>query len=180
VLGLAVADLLYREFPTGSEGDLSRRLGHLVRKETCAEVSVAWGAGEHIRVGASEGGLRRKEAILADVCESLIAAVYLDAGFEAARGVVERAFGPKVGEPGRATRDPKSMLQEWALGQGRPVPVYTETDRTGPDHAPKFKVTAVVEGFEPCVGEGRSKRQAEMAAAEAMLRREGVMAGASP
>jgi ribonuclease-3 len=177
VLGLAVAEMLYRAFPKASEGELSRRLGHLVRKETCAEVAMQWDVGPFIRlgIGESQSGLRKKEAILGDVCEAVIAAVYLDGGFQAAQALVERAFGPKMSEPGRATRDPKSMLQEWALGLARPVPVYEERVRSGPDHAPMFRIAALVEGFEPCDGEGRSKRLAEQAAAEAFLRREGVL-----
>lgn len=179
VLGVAVADLIYRAFPADSEGDLSRRLGHLVRRETCAEVALAWDVGRHLRLGSAENaaGLRGKPAILADVCEALIAAVYLDAGFEAARAVVERAFGPKMTEPGRATRDAKTELQEWALGRGLPVPLYREMARSGPDHAPHFRIGAVVEGFEPVAGEGPSKRQAEQAAADAFLRLAGLRLG---
>lgn len=177
VLGLVVAEMLYRTYPRAGEGELSRRLGHLVRHETCAEVAELWDVGPHIRLGVGENqsGLRNKTAILGDVCEAVIAAVYLDGGFEPARVLVERDFGPKMSEPGRATRDPKSMLQEWALGLARPVPVYEERDRSGPDHAPQFRIAARVEGFKDCEGEGPSKRLAEQAAAEAFLRREGVL-----
>jgi ribonuclease-3 len=171
VLGLVVADLLYRSFPEASEGDLSRRLGHLVRRETCAEVARAWDVQPHIRAGQ---GAEATETVLSDVCEAIIAAVYLDAGFETARGVVERAFGPLMGEPQRALRDAKSALQEWAMARALPPPVYRELDRSGPDHAPVFRIGAQIQGFEPSEGEGRSKRIAEQAAAEAFLRREGA------
>jgi ribonuclease III len=176
VLGLAIAELLYRSYPEASEGELSRRLAHLVRRETCAEVALEWNLGPYIRLGQGEiaAGLRKKEAILADVCEAVLAAVYLDGGFEAARDLVIRSFGPKMTDPGRAVRDPKSMLQEWALGRAKPAPVYREVERSGPDHLPMFRIAAMVEGYEPCEGEGRSKRLAEQAAAEAFLRREGV------
>lgn len=176
VLGLAVADLLYRSFPKATEGELSRRLAHLVRRETCAEVGAAWNAGAFIRLGSGEkqSGLRKKEAILADVCEAIIAAVFLDGGFDAARALVERSFGPKMIEPGRSVRDAKSTLQEWALGLGLPAPTYREVERTGPDHAPVFHVEAIVEGREPGLGEGRSKRLAEQAAAAAFMEREGI------
>jgi ribonuclease-3 len=176
VLGLAVAEMLHRSFPEASEGELSRRLAHLVRRETCAEVAITWGVGPHLRIGAGEKrtGLRNKDAILADVCEAIIAAVYLDGGFESAQALVLRAFGPKMNEPGRSVRDGKSTLQEWALGRGLPVPVYQETGRSGPDHAPLFRIAAVVQGFEPCEAEGPSKRIAEQAAAAAFLAREGV------
>ena len=177
VLGLAVAEMLYRAYPKASEGELSRRLGHLVRQETCAEVAESWDVGPHIRLGQGEiqSGLRKKAAILGDVCEAVIAAVYLDAGFDVARTLVERDFGPKMSEPGRATRDPKSMLQEWALGKAKPVPVYQERDRSGPDHAPMFRIAAVVDGVKDFEAEGPSKRLAEQAAAEGLLRREGVL-----
>jgi ribonuclease-3 len=177
VLGLCVAEMLFRTFPHASEGELSRRLGHLVRRETCAEVAGEWEAGPHIRLGLGEmqSGLRKKEAILADVCESLLAAVYLDGGYPAAQAVVERWFGPKMSEPGRERRDPKSALQEWALARGRETPIYRQVERTGPDHAPRFIVEATVRGHEPTAGEGSSKRMAEQAAAEAFLRREGML-----
>jgi len=171
VLGLVIADLLYRTFPEASEGDLSRRLGHLVRRETCAEVAGAWNVQPHIRAGQ---GAETTQTVLADVCEAIIAAVYLDGGFEAARGVVERAFGPLISEPQRALRDPKSALQEWAMARALPPPVYRELDRSGPDHAPLFRIGAEISGYATSEGEGRSKRIAEQAAAEAFLRREGA------
>ncbi len=176
VLGLAVAHMLFRAFPQATEGELSRRLAHLVRRETCAEVAAGWSVSRHVILGAGErqSGLRKKEALLADVCEALIAAVYLDAGFPAAVDVVERAFGGKMDEPGRSVRDAKSSLQEWAMGRGLPAPRYDEVARSGPDHAPLFRIAAVVQGFEPIEAEGRSKRMAEQAAAQAFLQREGV------
>ncbi|MHB2165987.1 ribonuclease III [Alsobacter sp. R-9] len=176
VLGLAVAAMLYRSFPQATEGELSRRLAQLVRRETCAAVATEWNVSPHVRLGVGERqtGLRRKEALLADVCEAIIAAVHLDAGFEAARALVERAFGGRMEEPGRAVRDAKSALQEWAMGRGLPAPAYVEIGRSGPDHAPVFKIEARVVGYEPVVSEGRSKRIAEQAAAEGFLRREGL------
>ncbi len=180
VLGLVVADMLFKAYPQETEGELSRRLSHLVRRETCAEVATAWGVSRHVILGAGErqSGLRRKEALLADVCEAILAAVYLDGGFEAAREVVRRSFGPKMDEPGRAVRDAKSSLQEWAMGRGLPAPVYEQLSRTGPDHAPLFRIAAVVQGYEPAEAEGRSKRLAEQAAAQAFMQREGVGATA--
>jgi ribonuclease-3 len=107
---------------------------------------------------------------LADVCEAIIASVYLDAGFAASVELVERFFGSKMAEPGRAKRDAKSELQEWALGRALPVPVYRETGRSGPDHAPVFEIAAIVEGFADTQGSGPSKRVAEQAAASAFLK----------
>lgn len=174
VLGLAIAGLLYRSFGEAGEGELSRRLGHLVRRETCAEVALSWGVADHVRSGI---GADITAAVLADIGEALIAAVYLDAGFEAARRVVEQSFGLKMNEPQRALRDAKSSLQEWAMARALPPPVYEEIERSGPDHAPVFRIKALVQGFDHSQGEGRSKRIAEMAAAEAFLRREGAWQG---
>lgn len=180
VLGLAVADRLYGAFPEADEGDLSRRLAALVRRETCASVAAAWEVGPHLILGQGEvmGGGRRNQTILADVCEAILGAVYLDAGFDAARAVVEAHFNP--GEPTAAARgrDAKSALQEWAMGRSLPIPTYAVVERTGPDHAPKFRIAVQVQGLEPGLGEGTSKRIAEQAAAQALMTREGI--GALP
>ncbi|MER2265850.1 ribonuclease III [Methylobacterium oxalidis] len=179
VLGLAIADLLYRAFPEADEGELSRRLAGLVRRETCAAVATAWDVGPHLVLGPGEvmGGGRRNQTILADVCESILGAVFLDAGFERARDLVEAAFRPgeKTGAP--RGRDAKSALQEWAMGRGLPIPVYEVVERSGPDHAPRFRIAVQVEGVEPGYGEGTSKRLAEQEAARSVLAREGIGAG---
>ena len=142
VLGLAVADRLYGAFPEADEGDLSRRLAALVRRETCAVVAASWEVGPHLILGQGEvmGGGRRNQTILADVCEAILGAIYLDAGFDAARAVVEAHFRP--GEPTAAARgrDAKSALQEWAMGRSLPIPTYAVVERTGPDHAPRFRI----------------------------------------
>lgn len=176
VLGLAIADLLYRTFPGAPEGELSRRLAELVRRESCAEIAITWDVGPYLKLGAGEAhsGERRNQTILADVCEAIIGAVFLDGGYEAARGVIERAFQPLLEAPRRPLRDPKSALQEWAQGRGLPPPTYTIVEQTGPDHAPKFRVMVKVKGAETEFGLGTSKRIAEQAAARSLLLREGV------
>jgi ribonuclease-3 len=176
VLGLAIAELLYRTFPGAPEGELSRRLAELVRRESCAEIAVAWDVGPYLKLGAGEAhsGERRNPTILADVCEAIIGAVFMDGGYEAARNVVERAFQPLLEAPRRPLRDPKSALQEWAQGRGLPPPTYTIVEQTGPDHAPKFRVMVKVKGAENEFGQGTSKRIAEQAAARSLLLREGV------
>lgn len=181
VLGLVVADMLYRNFPQESEGELSRRLGALVRRETCAAVAREWEVASHLRVGMAEkrSGLRNREAILADVCEALIAAVWMDGGIDAARDVIEKAFAPRMDAAPHAVRDGKSMLQEWALGRGLKTPSYAAIGRTGPDHKPVFHIAVTVEGYGEARGEGPSKRVAEQAAAEAFLQREGIRDQAS-
>lgn len=176
VLGLVVSEMLYAAFPSASEGELSRRLADLVRQESCAEVAAAWGAGEYVRLGSGEmqSGGARKRAILADLCKSLIGAVFLDAGYIAAREVVARAWRERMLAPRRPLQDAKTALQEWAQGHGRPAPTYREIARSGPDHLPKFVIHVEIDGFSAAEGEGSSKRAAEQAAAEAFLMREGI------
>ncbi len=180
VLGLAAADMLYRAFAQADEGDLSRRLAELVRRETCAEVAQAWGVSDFVRLGEGEAqsGGARKAAILSDMCEAIIGAVFLDAGYQTAAGVVRAAFAGRVDRAGRARRDPKSALQEWAQARGLPPPVYRVARRSGPDHAPHFAISVMVQGFEEAAGEGGSKRIAEQVAAETFMARENISGGA--
>ncbi len=179
VLGLCVSDMIFNAYPFADEGELSKRLADLVRKDSCADVALAWDVGPYLKLGASETahGGRRNRAILADVCESIIGAIYLAGGIEAAKAAVERAFGERLTTPLRPTVDAKTALQEWAQGNGYPTPTYSEMARVGPDHAPVFRIAARVQGLAEAHGEGRSKRLAEQAAAEIFLRREGVWSG---
>src|SRR6185369_3844919 len=142
VLGLAVSDMLYRAFPKGDEGELSRRLADLVRRESCADVARAIDLGAALRLGGSESnaGGRRRTATLADVCEALIGAVYLDGGYDASAKLVERFWGERMRAPVRPLRDPKTILQEWAQARGLPTPGYREVERTGPHHSPEFRI----------------------------------------
>ncbi|MET0529964.1 MAG: ribonuclease III [Microvirga sp.] len=176
VLGLAIAEILFKAFPTAPEGELSRRLAELVRRESCAEIAEAWDVGPYLKLGAGEAhsGERRNQTILADVCEAIIGAVFIDGGYEAAMSLVERSFRDIMETPRRPLRDPKSALQEWAQGRGLPPPTYTVAEQTGPDHAPKFRVMVKVKGAETEFGHGTSKRIAEQAAARSLLLREGV------
>jgi ribonuclease-3 len=176
VLGMSVADILYRAFPDASEGELSRRLSELVRRETCAEVAAAWDVAPHVKLGAGEAhaGERRNATILADICEAIIGAVFLDGGYDEARALVERAFGGLMDKPRQTLQDPKSALQEWAQGQGWPSPVYAVVEQSGPDHAPKFRIAVRVKDKQDAYGLGASKRVAEQAAARSLLLREGI------
>jgi ribonuclease III len=178
VLGLVVSDMLFRSFPRADEGELSRRLADLVRKETCAEIAVAIELGAAIKLGSSEvnAGARKRPAILADVCEALIGAVYLDGGYSEAAALVERLWHERMQAKAQPLRDPKTVLQEWAQARGLPTPAYSEVERSGPDHSPVFRVAVQLPHFAPAEGSGRSKRAAEQAAAAAMLSREGVKA----
>ncbi|MGA8928453.1 MAG: ribonuclease III, partial [Pseudolabrys sp.] len=176
VLGLVISDMLYRAFPRANEGELSRRLADLVRKETCAEVARAMDLGPALKLGNSEShaGGRRRTTILADVCEALVGAVFIDSGYTAADGLIARFWKERMLKPLRPLRDPKTMLQEWAQARGLPTPAYRELARTGPHHDPEFRVAVVLPDRPPAEGLGNSKRAAEQAAAAAMLTRVGV------
>jgi ribonuclease-3 len=176
VLGLVISAMLFEAFPKGDEGELSRRLADLVRRETCADVARAINLGEAVRLGTSESnsGGRSRTAILADVCEALIGAVYLDGGYDKATALVEKLWGERMRATTRPLRDPKTMLQEWAQARGLPTPAYKEIERIGPHHNPEFRISVSLPEREPAEGRGRSKRVAEQAAAAAMLQREGV------
>lgn len=177
VLGLVVAELLFKAFPDAPEGELSPRFTRLVRKEALADVAREADIGRFIRLGSGESmsGGRAKDAILADVCEAVLGALYLDGGLEAARRFIERYWTARLTEPVARLKDAKTALQEWAHANGvHETPVYRQVGRSGPDHAPIFTVEVAVTRQDPARGEGPSKRLAEQAAAEAMLVREGV------
>lgn len=176
VLGLVISAMLFDAFPGAEEGELSRRLAQLVRRETCAEVALQWALSPHLRLGEGEmqSGGETKPAILADACEAVIGAVFLDGGYPAAAAVVLPVWEPRMRSPGRPLRDPKTALQEWAQGRGHAAPVYREVRREGPDHAPAFTIAVAVGGFEAGLGLGGSKRAAEQSAAEAFMVREGI------
>lgn len=178
VLGLAISEMLFETFPKADEGELSRRLADLVRRETCADVARVIDLGAALRLGASEvrAGGRSRGAILADVCESLIGAIFLDGGYPAALAFVQRFWAERMRKPARPLRDPKTVLQEWAQARGLPTPSYREVERTGPHHNPEFRVSVTLPERDPAEGKGRSKRAAEQAAASALLSREGVRA----
>lgn len=176
VLGLVVADLLHRRLPKANEGELSRTLNTLVRKETCADVARALNLGPALRLGESEArtGGAEKEAILADVCEAVIGAVYCDGGLDCAYELVERLFGGMIGAANAKRADAKTALQEWAQGRGLEPPDYTEVERSGPDHAPVFTIAVKVQGFAAENASGPSKKIAEHKSAEQFLIRENV------
>ncbi|HVV41535.1 MAG TPA: ribonuclease III [Nitrobacter sp.] len=176
VLGLVVSDMLYRAFPKADEGELSKRLADLVRRETCIDVAKSLDLLEGIKLGAvgASAGARLRSSVLGDICEAVIGAVYLDGGYAAAAAFVERNWLERMRKPVRPLRDPKTVLQEWAQGKGLPTPVYREIERTGPHHDPRFRVAVELPGLEAAEGTGGSKRAAEKAAASAMIAREGV------
>lgn len=176
VLGLVVADLLYRQLPKANEGELSRSLNALVRKETCAAIARQLELGKDIILGDSEArtGGAQKEAILGDVTEAIIGAIYCDGGLGRAYELIERFFGEQLGLANTDRADAKTTLQEWAQGRGLEPPAYVETERKGPDHAPEFTISVRIAGFEPLTATGASKKVAEHKAAEAFLIREKI------
>jgi ribonuclease-3 len=134
--------------------------------------------GPALKLGNSEShaGGRRRVTILADVCEALVGAVFIDGGYKAADELIVRFWKERMLKPLRPLRDPKTMLQEWAQARGLPTPAYRELARTGPHHDPEFRVAVVLPDRPPAEGLGNSKRAAEQAAAAAMLTRVGVSA----
>lgn len=175
VLGLIVADMLLARYPTEAEGQLARRHAQLVRKETLVIVADQLDLGTHVALsrGEEEAGSRNSASLKADVCEAVLGALYLDGGLEVARSFLMRALTGLMEAEIKPPKDAKTALQEWAQGQGRPLPAYRTVDTTGPAHDPRFVVSVEVEGEEPATGTGASKRKAEQMAAETLLARVG-------
>ncbi len=176
VLGLAIAELLSETYPAASEGELARLFNRLVRGGTCADVARSLDLGPALVLSESEAGSggREKETILADACEAVLGAIFLEAGYDKAREIVRQLWMPKLDGAPAVVVDAKSALQEWAQGQGLELPSYIEVAREGPDHAPRFTSEVRIKGRKPARGEGASKRAAEQAAAATLLAREGV------
>ncbi|MBB4631146.1 ribonuclease III [Sphingosinicella soli] len=173
VLGCVVAAWLYHRFDE-TEGELARRFAALVDKGTCAEVARAIGVPAIIRMepAARQAGVHRSDNVLGDICEALIGALYVDGGLPVAEAFIRAQWAAHVDRRSTAPRDPKSALQEWAQGQRLPIPVYEVVERSGPDHAPSFRVRVTVRGYAPADADGSSKQEAEKQAAIALLARE--------
>ena len=178
VLGLLAAETLTARHPDWREGELTRSHATLVAGKTCAEVARRLGLPDALRLagGASKQGGRDNDRILGDAMEALMAAVYLDGGLAAARAVFAQAWDEALASAvAGQVREPKTALQEWAMAAGLPLPSYHEVSRSGPDHAPLFVVEVAVEGHAPERAVGSSLREAEKAAARALLEREGAV-----
>jgi len=178
VLGLVIAEKLHTEYPNDPEGLLALKLNALVRKDACAAAAEAAGLAEHLILANSESasGGRKKAVILAGACEAVIAALYLDGGMDAARSFIDRYWAGMAASLNKDMRDAKTALQEWAQsGPMKSAPVYSLLRRDGPDHAPRFVVEVSIGKEPPEKGEGSSKREAEQAAAGAMLKRLGQL-----
>ena len=173
VLGLVLATALLDHDQAASEGQLAPRFNALVRKETCADVARQIDLGAVLKLGRSEmlSGGRRKQALLGDAMEAVIAAVYRDAGFEVAGAMIRRLWGARITQVDADARDAKTALQEWAQARGQTPPNYREIARSGPDHAPVFTIQVELASGQIESATAGSKRQAEQAAAKTLLNR---------
>ncbi len=173
VLGLIVADALLEAYKNASEGMLAPRYNSLVRKECCAEVAQEIGLGIVLKLGRSEmlSGGRRKTALLGDAIESIIAAVFLDGGFENAKKVVLKLWESRIKNAKLHGQDPKTELQEWAQSFGYSPPIYKVVKRGGPDHEPTFQIEAQLENGLSSFATAGNKRLAEKGAASALLKK---------
>jgi ribonuclease-3 len=173
VLSLVVAEMLYASFTDENEGKLARRSAALVRRETLAEVAAEIGLGSYIVLSSGEAvaGGRENPSLLADVCESVIAALYLDGGLAAADRFIRRYWQSRMERSDSPPLDSKTALQEWAQGRGMPLPAYRIAKREGPYHAPVFTIAVSVGDGPVATGEGHTRRSAEQAAAGTLLQR---------
>ena len=175
VLGLVMAEALLEIDQTAPEGTLAPRFNALVRKETCAEVARQIELGSVLKIGRSEmlSGGRRKDALLGDGMEAVIAAMYKDGGFEVAKTIIINLWGDRIKNVKGDARDAKTMLQEWAQARGQNPPNYEVMSRSGPDHAPDFLIKVILDSGETSEAMAGSKRQAEQMAAKALLQKIG-------
>ena len=171
VLGLVIAEQLFRQFAHEPEGALSARLNGLVTGAVCADVARQIGLPPLVRLGkqARDDGGRDSDNILGDVMEALIGALYLDAGLEAARALILSVWGDRIASVRVAPKHPKSALMEWAAAHKRKPPAYAITGRDGPDHAPRFTVQVSILHAGEAVASGGNKQEAEAAAAQLLL-----------
>ncbi|MBA3814283.1 MAG: ribonuclease III [Alphaproteobacteria bacterium] len=171
VLGLVVSQWLFEEFPSEKEGDLAKRLAGLVRKETLVDIAklIDLDSFMVMKREKSTSGNKRLETLLADGCEALIGALYLDGGLEVSHSFIHHYWKDLFKNTHEPPRDSKSILQEWAQGKGKTHPEYVVVGSSGPAHAPRFIIQVNVNDMDPAIGEGSSKRLAEQKAAQNML-----------
>ena len=166
VIGLVVSELLYTTFPKEREGDLAKRFVMLTREETLADIAQIIGLPELLKT--NENRLRHNSSVLSDVCEAVMAALYLDRGLEAVKAFMEPIWTPFSQANGQVPQDAKSTLQEWAQKKYKALPAYHVVDQQGPDHSPVFVVSVMVKEHE-AMGRGTSKKAAEQQAAQNLL-----------
>jgi len=171
VLGLVVAEWLLERYPGEAEGEIARRHADLVRRDALARAGgdIDLASCLSLSRGEDEAGGRQNPALIADACEAVIAALYLDGGLDPAAAFIAKAWAEMIAEAPEPPVDSKTHLQEWAQGRGLKLPSYAETGRQGPAHNPQFTIEAMVDGYPPMAGTGASKRAAEQEAAKALL-----------
>jgi len=173
VLGLAIAAWMFELHPNADEGGLASRHTNLVRREACAKIAANLNLGDFIHMAKSseDTGGRKRETIIADVCESVIGAIYLEAGYLEAEKFIRKFWHEMAHNVKVAKRDAKTRLQELVQSRGKSTPVYTTIDKKGPDHQPTFTIVVSVQGEGEETAKGFSKRDAEQLAAEKILKR---------
>ena len=173
VLGLAIAAWMFELHPNADEGGLASRHTNLVRREACAKIAADLNLGDFIHMAKSseDTGGRKRETIIADVCESVIGAIYLEAGYLEAEKIIRKFWHEMAHNVKVAKRDAKTRLQELVQSRGKSTPVYTTIDKMGPDHQPTFTLVVSVQGEGEETAKGFSKRDAEQLAAEKILKR---------
>jgi len=173
VLGLIIAELIYEKFPRESEGDLAKRLAALAQGELLASIAAEIDLGTHIQLSDAEAfaGGAKNQNILADAFEALLGALYIDGGFKKCRALIERLWDKKFHEMKTPPQHPKTAVQEWAQGEGLPLPVYKILTQHGPDHAPMFDIELTIQGHKPVTAQGHSRQEAEKLAAVEFMNR---------
>lgn len=173
VLGLAIAAWMFELHPNVDEGGLASRHTNLVRREACAKIAEDLKLGDFIHMAKSseDTGGRKRETIIADVCESVVGAIYLEAGYIEAEKFIRKFWYEMAHNVRVAKRDAKTRLQELVQARGKSTPVYTTIDKLGPDHQPTFTITVKVTGEGEEIAKGLSKREAEQQAAAQMFDR---------
>jgi ribonuclease-3 len=171
VLGLVLAQMLLKEFPNETEGEIAYRFSALARSESLTRIAklIDIASNIHLDRGAEETGSRKNPSILADCCEAIIAAIYLDGGYESAERFINQYWQPLISENQAPPKDSKTLLQEWSQGQGLELPIYTVVDKQGPAHAPYFTIEVTISHKKPAKGQGTSKQIAEQEAARNLM-----------
>ncbi len=167
VLGIVIAATLFNRFPNEQEGDLAKRLSSLVQGETIAKLSLQISLGEFIILSDAEkrAGGNSNEHILADVFEALIGAIYIDGGLSPCMSLIETQWENAFQTMKQPPQHPKTKLQEWAQGQGLPLPIYKIISQSGSDHAPIFEIVLKVKNHPDITANGKSRAEAEKLAA---------------
>lgn len=173
VLGMIIAEALFQRFTGAKEGELTRARARLVKEPTLAEIARAFSLGPVLSLGSGElkSGGRDRDSILSDALEALIGAIYLDAGFDVVRSVVLNWYADRLDDinPQKLQKDPKTRLQEWLQSKGQSLPIYTVEQETGEPHNRHYRVSCLIEGQAPYMGEGTGRRRAEQMAAQTAL-----------